>query len=57
MNGIRNLFKELLRNTDNLMLREEILAVLDSASAQVTAAIITGYTRRLLVKCKGCQSR
>jgi len=31
MNGIRNLFKELLRNTDNLMLREEILAVLDSA--------------------------
>jgi hypothetical protein len=33
MNGIRNLFKELLRNPDNLMLREEILAVLDSASA------------------------
>ena len=32
MNGIRNLFKELLRNPDDLMLREEILAVLDFAS-------------------------
>jgi len=57
MNGIRNLFKELLRNPDNLMLREEILAVLDSASAQLTAAITTGCIRKLLVKCKGCQSR
>lgn len=49
MNGIRNLFKELLRNTDNLMLREEILAVLDSASAQVDCS----YYYRLYKKIVG----
>jgi len=40
MNGIRNLFKELLRNPDNLMLREKILAVLDSASVQLLLQVV-----------------
>jgi len=49
MNGIRNLFKKLLRNPGDLTLREEILAVLDSASAQVDCS----YYYRLYKKIVG----
>lgn len=49
MKGIRNLFKELLENHDDLMLREEILAVLDFASAQVDCS----YYYRLYKKIVG----
>ena len=49
MKGIRNLFKELLKNPDDLMLRKEILAILDSASAQVDCS----YYYRLYKKIVG----
>ena len=49
MKDIRNLFRLLLKNPDDLMLRKKILSVLDSASAQVDCS----YYYRLYKKIVG----
>ena len=49
MKGIRNLFKKLLKNPDDLMLREEILGVLDIASAQVDCSYYYRLYRKIVV--------
>ncbi|MFW5961879.1 MAG: hypothetical protein ACOCRV_02615 [bacterium] len=49
MKNIRNLFRLLLKNPDDLMLREDILGILDCASAQVDCS----YYYRLYKKIVG----
>ena len=48
MEGIRNLFRLLLENPDDLMLREDILGILDCASAQVDCSYYYRLYRKII---------
>jgi len=48
MKGIRDLFRLLLKNPDDLMLREEILGILDCASAQVDFSYYYRLYRKII---------
>ena len=48
MKDIRNLFRLLLKNPDDLMLREEILGILDIASAQIDCSYYCRLYRKIV---------